>query len=467
MSALLGAGADDGIALLDADGGEAIRYAELEERVSAAADRLRSEAAGGLLFLAATNTAPSIVLYLACLEAGCPVALLDAGAPERLAPLLAAYAPAGVLLPREENPPEGLRPGPELPEAPYAFLSTETPGDAACHPELAVLLTTSGSTGNPKLVRLSRENLSANARSIARYLELGPGERSIQSLPMQYSYGLSLVNSHLQTGATVVLTRHSFMRPEFWSCFDAAGCTSFAGVPYMYETLHRLRFDPGEHPSLRTLTQAGGALRRDLIQDFHERARAADARLFVMYGQTEATARISYVPPEQLGHKLGSIGIPIPDGKLTLSPLAQSDQQELVYSGPNVMLGYAESAADLAKGDDLGGTLRTGDLARVDDDGFFFLTGRLKRFAKLYGRRVSLEDLEQEVERSFPVEAAAVEDEGRVRIHVATREAIEPRQIVRHVAKHVGVPPQSIEVAEVPEIPRTQSGKKDFGALAS
>ena len=139
------------------------------------------------------------------------------------------------------------------------------------HPDLALLLTTSGSTGSPKLVRLTLGNLVANAVSIVEYLGITPEERGMQSLPMHYSYGLSLINSHLAAGASIALTPFSFLQPQFWQAFDAARCTSFAGVPYIYETLHRLRFDPRRYPALRTMTQAGGALRPDLIRSSTER----------------------------------------------------------------------------------------------------------------------------------------------------------------------------------------------------
>jgi len=455
-------------ALVDADAGAAVSYGELAERVGRAAALLSRELGRGLAFLVATPTPGSIALYLACLEARCPVALLEPGPAERLAPLLQAYAPDALLLPADAPLPAGYRPGAPLPEPGYQLAVPETtPPARVLHPALALLLTTSGSTGSPKLVRLSRENLLANARSIARYLALGPGERSIQSLPMQYSYGLSLVNSHLAAGGSVALTAHSFLRPEFWAAFDRARCTSFAGVPYVYETLHRLRFDPAKHPTLRTLTQAGGGLRRDLAQAFSERARAAGARLFVMYGQTEATARIAYVPPERLPEKLGSIGVPIPDGALALAPVEDSEREELVYRGPNVMLGYAESAAGLAAGDELQGTLRTGDLASVDEDGFYFLTGRLNRIAKLFGRRISLEDVERDLERTFAAQVAATEREGGLLIHAAAPAALDLPALARHLAQALAVPPQSIRVVQVPELPRTASGKKDYGALAS
>jgi len=315
-------------------------------------------------------------------------------------------------------------------------------------------------------VRLTRRNLESNARSIARYLGLGPRERAIESLAMQYSYGLSVLNSHLAAGGSVVLTAHSFLRPEFWRAVDDERCTSFAGVPYVYETLHRLRFDPRRHPSLRTLTQAGGALRRDLIAHFQQLTEGAGARFFVMYGQTEATARISYVPPEMLPRKIGSIGIPIPDCRLRLAPVEDAaGLLELVCEGPNVMMGYADSPADLALGDILGGVLRTGDLGGVDDDGFFSVVGRLKRFAKLFGRRVSLEDVERDLEAAFPVRVAALDGGDRIVVHAEQEDPVHSEDLVRHVAKLLGVPPGAVVVRLVQVLPRTSTGKKDYRAL--
>jgi acyl-CoA synthetase (AMP-forming)/AMP-acid ligase II len=289
----------------------------------------------------------------------------------------------------------------------------------------------------------------------------------VQSLPMHYSYGLSVLNSHLLAGGTVVLTPHSFIRPEFWRDADEERATSFAGVPYMYETLHRLRFEPARHPTLRTFTQAGGALRRDLIAHFHVRATEAGARLVVMYGQTEATARISYVPPERLAEKIGTIGVPIPGGSLRLEPLegAAGPAAQLVYEGGNVMLGYAETPADLGLGDVLRGVLRTGDLATVDDDGYFTVVGRLKRFAKLFGRRVSLEDVERELESTFPLRAIATEAGERLAVFVAVDGAVGDGVVAAHLARFLAVPPSAILVRGVADLPLTATGKKDYKAL--
>jgi acyl-CoA synthetase (AMP-forming)/AMP-acid ligase II len=456
-------------ALLEPGRDLALGYAELIDRVDDAAGRLQAAVGGrGLVFLAMEPRVDAVVLYLACLAARMPVALLESrpGPLERTA---GVYAPEALLLPRDLDAPSGFGSGVPFPGTQYSLWRREPrePGEGgALHEDLALLLTTSGSTGSPKLVRLSMRNLESNAIAIGEYLGLGSEERAIQSLPPHYSYGLSVLHSHLVAGGSLVLTADSFLRREFWSMVDGQRCTSFAGVPYMYETLQRLRFDPARHPSLRTMTQAGGALRPDLISAFHERCAAAGARFFVMYGQTEATARIAYVPPARLGEKIGAIGIAIPGGALSLAPVeGMPGTEELVYSGPNVMMGYAEARQDLALGDVQKGILRTGDLGRVDADGYFSVAGRLARFAKLFGSRISLEDVEREMEASFPVRTAALDGGDRIVLYVEPAGTLAAEVLAAHAAHFLSVPPGSIDVRIAASLPLTASGKKNYRAL--
>lgn len=320
----------------------------------------------------------------------------------------------------------------------------EQAAPAQLHPDLRVLLSTSGSTGSPKLVRLTEANVRANAASIAQYLDLGPGERAIQSLPLSYSYGLSVLNSHLHAGASVAFTPHSVIRPEFWADLRRHEATSFAGVPYAYQMLERIGMRDMDLPSLQTMTQAGGRLDPEIAARYARRA-----RFFVMYGQTEATARIAYVPPERLADKPGSIGIAIPGGELSV------DDGELVYRGPNVMMGYATARADLARGDELGGVLRTGDLGYADDDGFFYVTGRAKRIAKVYGQRINLDEVEAAVDGP----AGAIAGEDRIDVF-AEREAD-----ARALAARFRLPPRALRVHTIERLPVKASGKVDYAAL--
>ena len=456
----------DRVALIAPAEDDRLTYAELGARVDEVAKWLREVLQERrLVFLAPGLDIGAVLLYLGCLRARMPVCLAEPQ-PAPLARLSQVYRPGLVLAPTTLAIPDGWAPR-ASPVTGYVAAVTECSGEQVLHQDLGLLLTTSGSTGSPKLVRLTARNLESNAGAIAEYLELGPGERAIQSLPMHYSYGLSVLNSHLVAGGSVVLTPHSFMRPEFWRDVDEQRATSFAGVPYMYETLHRLRFDPVSHPTLRTLTQAGGALRRDLIAHFHTRATQAGARFVVMYGQTEATARISYVPPERLGKKVGTIGVPIPGGRLWLEPLdgEEGSPAQLVYEGENVMMGYADAPADLGLGDVLHGLLRTGDLATVDGDGYFTLVGRLKRFTKLFGRRVSLEDVERELESTFPVRAMAIDAGERLGVHVAMDGSVSDTDLVAHLARFLAVPPSAIMIRRVTQLPLTATGKKDYKAV--
>jgi long-chain acyl-CoA synthetase len=456
------------LAVVETDTKRALNYDDLIDQVKVTATAIAAAVPRGLGLLYASNTIDAVVLYLACLEIGYPVCLLEPTL-DNLHEQMEIYQPAFVLLPgslaADLAAYEAVG---EQPASTYQLYRSTASQPPAVHSELALLLQTSGSTGSPKLVRLSAKNVLANARSIAEYLALSPVEVSIQGLPLQYSYGLSLINSHLVAGGTIVLTPHSFMRPEFWQDFDDYRCTSFAGVPYMYETLARLKFTPADHPTLRTMTQAGGALSPQLVQHYAQLAAQQDCQFVVMYGQTEATARIAYVPPAQLLDKLGAIGQAIPQGRLELREVEPgSELRELIYHGPNVMLGYAEAVADLAKGDELGGTLVTGDIARVDDDGYFYIMGRIKRIAKLFGQRVNLQDIEAELEKTFPYRFGAIDVKDKLGVFVEdpAQAEVDLKACKAHLANYLRVPPVAIVVRQTAQLPLTASGKKDYAAL--
>ncbi len=331
------------------------------------------------------------------------------------------------------------------------------------HPELAVLLGTSGSTGTPKLVRLSRENLLANATAIVGYLGLGATSRAATTLPFQYCFGLSVVNSHLVAGGSLWLTGSSVVDPGFWDDFAAAGATSIAGVPYTFELLERAGVDWLAAPGLRQVLQAGGRMEPSRVRAIAERATARGAELFVMYGQTEATARMAYLPPHLAAARPDCIGIPIEGGELRIDPSAGSGRRdgELVYSGANVMLGYAETPADLALGRTVT-ELRTGDLARQHDDGLFEITGRCNRIAKLYGVRLDLDHAERLLAEHH-VRARLVAGDEQLRAFV-----LDPVEVGRVagllVAEHC-LPAHAVTVQQVDEFPRTSSGKVDYAAL--
>lgn len=442
-------------AVIDADG-HAISYAELSAQVAAAAAHLRSLGTRQLGLLFTSNTLPSLVAYLACLQARHVPLLLPADmAPALAASLQAHYQPDWVM-------------GKHLREAPLrgaglpiAHLPPPADHRTVLAPELALLLSTSGSTGSPKLVRLSCNNLQANASAIAQYLGLTPSERALTLLPPHYSYGLSVINSHLHAGASLALREVSVLSPTFAETIRAQRVTSLAGVPTIYQMLWRTGFSKQDFPSLRTLTQAGGRLDDRLIRAFVQLADERGWRFFAMYGQTEATARISYVPPQRLAEKIGSIGVAIPGGQLRIDPA----NAELLYSGPNVMLGYATCRADLALSDEQHGLLRTGDMARQDEDGFFYITGRLKRFVKLAGNRIGLDEVEQQLQNTLglPVMASGRDERLVIWLEAADETLIEATK--QWLSSQFGIHHSLCRFRLVDYLPILSNGKKDYSAL--
>jgi acyl-CoA synthetase (AMP-forming)/AMP-acid ligase II len=415
----------------------------------------------GIALLLAPLTVDAAVTFAGLVTAGRPVALLDpATPPAALAGLIERYQPAAVL--GAEAQPAGYR-------AAVADICVRDGGDMpAPHPDLAVLLPTSGSTGNPKLVRLSRSNILANADSIATALSIDGDETAPTSLPFFYSYGMSVLNSHLIRGARVVVTGDGLISREFWATVDREKATSLAAVPYQYTMLKRLRFDPARYSSITAITQAGGRLSTDLVSDFNSRMAAVGGRMYVMYGQTEASPRMTTLPPDRLRDKLGSAGVAIPGGRLSvLDGEVETDQPnvtgEIVYRGPNVMMGYADGVADLPLGDLQSGALRTGDLGYVDDEGFLFITGRLKRIGKAFGVRVNLDDIENLLKGHGAV--AAVPGDEKVVVFAERADSERRQAMARLLGDSLKLHPSGFDVRDIDALPLLGNGKIDYRSL--
>lgn len=337
------------------------------------------------------------------------------------------------------------------------------------HPNLAVLLSTSGTTGSSKMVRLSYDNLFENAYSIVDYLEISQSERPITVLPMCYAYGLSIINSHIISGATLLVTTKSIIQKKFWKMAINYKATSFSGVPYTYQMLERMHFCEWDLPCLRTLTQAGGKIPEKLQCLFAEYAATQGKKFIIMYGQCEATARISYLPSEFAKLKMGSIGKAIPKGKLyvvneTGKKIEESGSiGELLYSGPNVMMGYAESVLDLKLGDVQGDFLLTGDIGYFDESGFYYIVGRKKRLIKLFGKRISLDELENYLKDNCGVSCVCIEKNEKLLIYLTD---IRQKVVVEEeLIKILKIPAMALCVQEISEIPRNSSGKIQYSKL--
>ena len=386
-----------------------------------------------------------IVTYLALLQGG-QVPLLAGDHVDRL---VAAWKPGALLSTSAQGCAVERHPG-------------GTPGAAVPHPDLALLLSTSGSTGSPKLVRLSHQNLAANADAIVAALGLTAEDRGITSLPLHYCYGLSVLHSHLAAGAGIVTTTASVVDPCFAAAVHDGGVTSIAGVPHTFDLLDAGDADRVLAPSVRLLTQAGGRMAPEARGRWRIRAAANGAELVVMYGQTEATARMAYLPPA-LGEVCpNAIGIAVPGGELRIDPVADRADGvgELVYRGPNVMMGYATDVEDLADGATLH-ELRTGDLGRFDPEhGVFEIVGRASRFIKPFGLRIDLDVIEAQLGAVLGEVAATGDDE-----HLVVAAPGEDPEVVRHLVQDAcGLPGHRVTVLVAP-IPRTSSGKVDHGAL--
>ncbi|WP_121253317.1 AMP-binding protein [Nocardioides ferulae] len=433
-------------ALLAAEG--TLTYAELADRVEARAAALGPQRR--LLLLEAANDVETVVTYLAALAGGHPVLPVAAEQPDNAAALVAAWDPDVVAR------------GAQLDEA--------RPGTRHdLHDDLALLLSTSGSTGSPKLVRLGAEGLQANAEAIAGYLGIRDTDVAATTLPLHYCYGLSVLNSHLARGAAVWLTDASVVDPCFWDGVERHRVTTFPGVPHTFDLLDRVGFAEREIPSLRYLTQAGGRMPPETVRRYAELGQRRGFDLVVMYGQTEATARMAWLPPDQALQRAGSVGIAIPGGRFELEPVPEAPPGvgELVYSGPNVMLGYAHTGADLARGPTVD-RLHTGDLARIDAYGYVEVVGRRSRVAKLFGLRLELDQVEALCEQAGRAACCIATDDALV---VVTQRdpghALPAAELAALVRRRTGLPAAAVHSLEVDDVPRLPSGKPDRPALTA
>ena len=304
------------------------------------------------------------------------------------------------------------------------------------------------------------------------YLELDEGQRPVTNLAMSYSYGMSIVDTHLLAGAALVLTRRSVLERPFWELVERERVTSLAGVPYTYRMYRRAGLLEMELPALNTLTQAGGKLPEALHLEFADWAARTGRRFFVMYGQTEAAPRMGYLPAERAVEKCGSMGVPVPGGQFRLlgedgAPIDAPDTVgELVYRGPNVAMGYARRAEELALGDEWHGELHTGDMARRDGDGFYYIVGRKKRFIKLYGNRVGLDEVERLLAARFPDTGfACVGRDDLLRIFHDSADPAVTGAAAEYLSEQMHFPERVFQIRALEAIPKNEAGKTQYRAL--
>ncbi len=403
-----------------------------------------------LIFCCAPRSSEGALAYLAVAASGHAIAMADPATPH-IDSLAASYEPDWIIGAPDcdfEN-----YTAIEWPLSKLRLLKRENSAAQQLHPDLYLLMFTSSSTGNSKGVRLSYANIASNTQAIITSLGLSPDTRALLHMPLFYSFGLSVLHIQLAVGGSCVLTEQGMMTREFWKLAREQKANLFPGVPYHYEMLAKLGLDRVDVPDLKIFLQAGGKMRDDLTRDMWRDIEQRQGKLFVMYGQTEAAPRISCLPVHERPEKIGACGKSLSGGELVI------ENGEVIYTGPNVMMGYAESRTDLARGNEMHGHLKTGDSGHIDEDSYLTVTGRLQRFAKLYGQRISLDDIEK------IADTIAVEAEDKIILVTTAQEETERQRLHALTATKTGLKPAWLEVRGVSAIPYNANGKIDYPKL--
>jgi hypothetical protein len=408
-----------------------------------------------LIFLCAANSVDMVACYIHCLQRHWPVVLTAAQDQELFDRQVTLYDPSVILHPDADG------------------VKVEIRHDRSInmHEDLCVLLSTSGSTGSPKMVKLSVENIDSNAHSIAEYLALTQHDRGVTALKFNYSYGMSVINSALATGGSLLVTERAVTDEAFWDGFIEQACTNFPGVPYSFEMLARMGDRLAHCSALRFMTQAGGKLAPELVQKLAALGKEQGWQFFVMYGQTEASPRIAYLPPELACKYPAAIGRAIPGGAIDIvgsdgnALQAPGAEGELRYKGPNIFIGYAENQAGLA-GSQTYDCLMTGDIARWNEAGLIEIVGRSSRFVKPFGLRVNLADVETEAGAYAHGVIATGTDE---LIVIAVPEESWTQGCDDTIRTRLSVayklPPTIFTILKISSVPRLANGKTDYRAI--
>lgn len=441
------------------DSGSSVTYGDICDFASRFAQALPKRS---FIFILAENRIGSLLGYVGALSFGIVPLIISAKTDKTLySTLRDLYSPAFIWAPDEMLPELGHESA-GFSEWGYSLVKTGL-SSPEMHVDLALLLPTSGSTGSPKLVRHSYRNIEANAFNVLRLFSLTENERPMAALPMHYTMGLSVITSHLLAGATIILSGRSLLDKGFWQMMRELRVTSFTGVPYSYELLSKLRFFRMDLPDLHTITQGGGKMTEELFKACADYAEQKGKCFIATYGQTECTARMAYLPAELATTKTCSIGIAEPGGQLSIidkdgrETFEGEAEGEMVYRGENVTLGYATCVEDLQKGDENHGVMHTGDLARRDSDGCYFIIGRLKRFLKIFGLRIGLDEVERMIKSVFNTDCYCSGSDEMLEICVTDASVAD--QVPSFVEEKTHLFHKNIQVKTVQSILRNEAGK--------
>lgn len=418
-----------------------------------------------------TNDVECLALYFTLLVSGAVPLLTSTDLSElEYSTLLDAYQPAAELIKITDTKVQKKRFSNTLFEN-FTVYSSEKPSCSySLHDDLALLLPTSGSTGSVKYVRISHKNLISNTKTISEYLKINEMDKVITTLPPNYSYGASVLHTHFINGSSVVVTEATFFESEFWNFLEKSEVTTLNGVPFHFEILHRLKFHEKKFPYLRVITQAGGKLKAEIKSYFFDYCLKNTISFFVMYGQTEASPRMSYITFPDLLEAPESIGQGLTDCKLFLKNEENQEINipnvagELHANGNNIAMGYAYSYLDLSNNDEFQGTLGTGDIAYFDNQKRFFIVGRSSRFVKIFGNRISLDDVQNYV-NELGFESVCTGNDFFIKVGCINISISEKKILKKKLMGKLNISGNVIKIFYLKKIDRTSSGKIAYSEI--
>ena len=441
------------------DSMQRVTYGELRQKII---DVGRHLSVRQLVVIEMGNNMDSVIFYLGCLFRGTVAILVHENLSEfELSEYIEKFEPEYLFLSKGTNELILERTGYQVVDigSKRVLFEKGVKMQKEINPNLAILLPTSGTSHVSKLVRISRRNLLDNTKNICRALEIESTDVAITSLPLSYTYGLSVLNTHLLRHGTVLLTGKSVVQKSFFEFANVNGATSFAGVPYTYELLEKSGHLQKDN-SIQKYTQAGGRLSLNLCDKFAKYCKENDKTFTIMYGQTEATARMTVLPWQEIERKRGSAGKVICGGKLWIdNGLHNEVEGEIFYAGKNVSMGYCYGVDDLARGDDNQGVLKTGDYGYLDKEGFLYLSGRRNDFVKLFGKRINLNSIERMIDEKFGFEVIVrAQDDGITILYEEQWEKVFSLK-QEQIRGEIHLPHRHIKFKKVESFLRNRNGK--------
>ena len=344
----------------------------------------------------------------------------------------------------------------------YFFLKHKFPSVTKINAKLAILLSTSGSLKESKFVKLSYENIFENSLSISKYLNLKSNDLSITTLPLFYSYGLSVIHTHIFFDRKIVCNDYSLLQKEFWYLLEKYKITNISFVPFSYEMLEKIGINRFNFSSLKFLTVAGGKLSEDLTKKFCTVFKKKKINFYAMYGQTEASPRISYIELKRLLKKPNSCGKAIPGGKITINKANKDGIGEIIFQGKNIFKGYAQNRKECLVVKDIK-KLNTGDIGYIDKEGDLFILGRKKRDIKVYGIRINLDNLENNLKtENFKIICHKYKNKLAI-LYESTN--FDKKSILIRINKLTALREQNLEFKKIDKFPRLKNDKIDYKRL--